>query len=218
MPINNLLIDFDHTLFNTPQIKYEWAATMEKCGIPTDVFWRTYPLARYGEGGKPSYNPRQHLELLKDRLNCPLEVALKKIDGVVLKAKDFLFSDARGFLNRMVSLNVPMTLILHGEKEYQKEKVEWSMIKDFFQQIHYSDEDRLRIVQNLNLNSDHKNFWISHSLEDMIKIKKNYPFITPVIKRRADIPVSHYRDTGLLNFSNFEEMQEYLTIIQATSY
>ncbi|MBI5732306.1 MAG: hypothetical protein HY982_03030 [Candidatus Magasanikbacteria bacterium] len=218
MPINNLLIDFDHTLFNTPQIKYEWAATMEECGVPSGVFWQTYPLARYGEGGKPSYNPRKHIELLVKYLNCPLEEALKKIESVVQRSKDFLFPDAKAFLNRMISINVPMILILHGEKEYQEAKVQGAEIIDYFERVYYSDKSRLQIVEELNLDPKYKIFWISHALEDMLRIKKHFPFINPVIRRRFDVSLVRYRGANFLNFSNFEEIQEYLTIVQATSY
>lgn len=218
MPINNLLIDFDHTLLNTPQIKYEWAAAMEKCGVPEQIFWRTYPLARYGETGKASYNPRRHIEFLKVNLSCTLEQATQSIEDVIKRTGEFLFPGAKTFLSRMMSLNVPMTLILHGEKEYQQEKVAYSGIADFFTGIHYSDKDRLQIVEDLKLDSSHKIFWLSHKLEDMVKVKQKYPFITPIIKRRTDVPLVHYRETGFLNFDSFDEMQDYLTIIQATSY
>ncbi|HPV70808.1 MAG TPA: HAD hydrolase-like protein [Candidatus Magasanikbacteria bacterium] len=218
MPINNLLIDFDHTLLNTPQVKYEWAAAMEKCGVPEQVFWRTYPLARYGETGKASYNPRRHVDFLKVNLSCSLDEAMQEIEKVIKKTGDFLYPGAKTFLSRMMSLNVPMTLVLHGEKEYQQEKVVNSGIADFFSQIYFSDKDRLEIVKELKLDSSHKIFWLSHKLEDLVKVKKAYPFITPIIKRRADVPLVHYRETGFLNFENFEEMQDYLTIIQATSY
>lgn len=218
MPISNLLIDFDHTLFNTAQIKYEWAATMEKCGVPQQIFWRTYPLARFGEGGRASYNPRKHVEFLKVNLNCSVEEALNKINEVGQRAGDFLFPDAKKFLSRMLSLNVPMTLILHGEKDYQKEKVEHCGISDYFSRIHYSDNDRVQIAEELKLDPSQKIYWLSHKLEEMVKVNKAYPFITPIIKRRSDVPLSHYRETGFLNFENFDEMQDYLTIIQATSY
>ena len=65
---------------------------------------------------------------------------------------------------------------------------------------------------------DQKIYWISHNLEDMIRVKKAHPFVTPIIKRRSDVPLGHYRNVGFLNFDNFVEMQEYLTIIHATSY
>lgn len=218
MPINNLLVDFDHTIFNTSQIKYEWANIMEQCGVPKEIFWRTYPLARYGEGGRPVYNPRVHAGLLKEYFKCPPEQALEKIAEVNKRSRDFLFPDAVPFLNRMVSLNVPMTLILHGEKEYQKEKVEGSLIADFFKKIHFSDKNRLQIIDELQLTRADKTYWVSHNLSDMVKVKQAYPFISPIIKRRADVPLIHYRETSFLNFDNFNEMQDYLTIIHATSY
>jgi len=218
MPINNLLIDFDHTLLNTPQIKYEWAAALEKCGVPEQIFWRTYPLARYGETGKASYNPRKHVEFLKVNLNVPIEQAMQEIENVIKRTGEFLFPGAKTFLSRMMSLNVPMTLVVHGEKEYQQEKLENSGIADYFSVIHYSDKDRLEIVKDLKVDASQKVFWLSHKLEDMVKVKKTYPFITPIIKRRSDVPLVHYRETGFLNFDNFDEMQDYLTIIQATSY
>lgn len=218
MPISNLLIDFDHTIFNTSQIKYEWADIMERCGVPKDIFWRTYPLARYGEGGRPVYNPKIHVELLKDYLKCPKEEAIQKIVEVNKRAREFLFLDAITFLNRMLSLGVPMTLILHGEKDYQKEKVEGARVADFFKKVHYSDKNRLQIVEELQLPRDGKIYWISHNLSDMVKVKQNFSFINPIIKRRADIPLTHYRETSFLNFDNFQDMQDYLTIVHATSY
>ncbi len=218
MPISNLLIDFDHTIFNSSQIKYEWANTLEQCGVPKDIFWRTYPLARYGEEGRPVYNPKVHVELLKDYLIVTKEEALQRIEEVNRRSREFLFADAVPFLNRMLSLNVPMTLILHGEKEYQKDKVEGSAIADFFKRVHYSDKSRQQIINELEIDPNQKTFWISHNLSDMVKVKEKYPFINPVIKRRADIPLVHYRETGFLNFENFNDMQDYLTIIHATSY
>jgi len=218
MPINNLLIDFDHTIFNSSQIKYEWAGIFEKCGVAKEAFWRTYPLARYGEGGRPVYSPRVHAELLKDLFTRGKEEVLEMINAVKKRGADFLFPDVKKFLSRMVSLNVSMTLILHGEKEYQKEKAESTGIIDYFAKLHYSDSPRYKMVEELKLNPQDKIFWISHNLNDMVEVKKRHPFIILIIKRSDDIPIIHYRETGFLNFNNFEEMQEYLTIVQATSY
>jgi len=218
MPINNIIIDFDHTLFNASQIKYEWASIMEQCGVPTQIFWSTYPQARYGEVGQPRYNPEKHVELLNGYLTCPPTTAIQKIKGAMNRARDFLFPDALGFLDRMVSLNVPLTLILHGEKNYQQEKLEGTRIKDYFTCVHFSDKDRPAMVPDLNFSPEQKIFWISHHQGQMAQVKEKYPFIHPIIKRRADVPLSYYRNLTFLNFNNFVDMQEYLTIIHATSY
>lgn len=218
MPINRILIDFDHTLFNTAQIKYEWAAAMEKCGVPNQVFWRTYPQARYDEAGRPCYNPRRHLALLKDYIQCPMAEVENLINEIEGRGKEFLFLDAPAFLNRMVSLNVPLTLILHGEPQYQQDKIKNTGIVDYFTKIHYTDKNRLQIIEDLKIQPSEKTFWISHNLGDMVKVKEKFAHINPIIKRRSDVPMSHYRQIGFLNFDNFKEMQDYLTIIHATSY
>lgn len=212
------MVDFDKTVFNSSQIKYEWANAMEKAGVPKDVFWRTYSLARYGEEGRPSYNPKLHVEFLKDFLAISKEDAVARIDDVNKRARDFLYADTINFLQRMMSLNVPMTLISHGEAQHQKDKVEGTKISDFFRRVHYSDNERIDIVEELKINPADRVYWISHNLGDMVKVKEKYPFINPIVKRRNDIPMVHYRDTGFLNFENFSEMQDYLTIIHATSY
>lgn len=218
MPINNLLIDFDHTLFNTAQIKYEWASIMEKCGVPNQIFWRTYPQARYDDLGRPCYNPKNHVRLLKDYLRCPPEEIFHQIEETEKRGHEFLFPGALNFLNRMVSLNVPMTLILHGDNEYEREKIKDTGIIDFFNKVHYTDRNRQQIVEDLKITPQEKTYWISHSLGDMVRVKEQFPHINPIIKRRSEVPLSHYRQIGFLNFDAFPEMQEYLTIIHATSY
>jgi FMN phosphatase YigB (HAD superfamily) len=218
MPISNILIEFDHTLFNTSQIKYEWATLMEKNGVPMDVFWQTYSQAHYDEAGRPSYNPKKHVEIVKDYLKAEPDEVVRQMEEVKTRGKDFLFPDAENFLNRMVSINAPLTLILRGEPEYQKEKAESAGVMDYFNKVHLSNKNRLEMVEELNLKPEEKTFWISHDLADMTKVKEKYPFIVPVVKRRPDIRIGHYRQVNLLNFDNFKEIQDYLTVVHATSY
>ena len=220
MPIDSLIIEFDRTIYDTNQLKNSLANALTPFGLTPVDFWRTYPQARVRskETQRPYYGLTQHVDLLTDYLNCSPETALKQLDEVLINGRRFLFPDALDFLNRMVSLNVKMTLISYGVPEFIRKKVSGAGVEPFFNEIFYTEEPRLSTVQKLLRGDESRIFLISDKVNEMKELSVRLPQIVPILKRRPEIPLLTYRETALLNFDNLRAIQDYLTIIHAMSY
>lgn len=220
MPIDSLIIEFDRTIYDTNQLKHSLANALTAYGVTPADFWRTYPQARVKSGAaeRPYYGLNQHVELLTDCLSCAPEIALKQLLEVLSNGRRFLFPDTLDFLNRMVSLNVKMTLVSYGVPEFVRKKVSGAGVEPFFTSIFYTEGKRQEAVGKILQGGESRVFIISDKINEMKEVAENFPQMVPILKRRPEIPLLTYRETGLLNFDNLRAIQDYLTIIHAMSY
>lgn len=219
MPISRIIIDFDHTLFDPAPLKRELSAALEPHGVPQDLFWRTYRECYFRMGGG-DYNPHDHVQMLKDALTCTIDAAMGKLNLALSRSGQYLFPDARMFLDRLVALNIPAVLYARGDPGFEWVKVNATGIEPYFTKIVTSTKKRWDSATEV-LNGEgtgRRIFWVSHKLEEMGEVKKRYPHITPILKRRSELPLERYRTAGMLNFVTLKEIMEYLTIFHATSY
>lgn len=220
MPIDSLIIEFDRTIYDTAQFKNALANALTPFGVSPAVFWSTYPQARarIDANHRAYYHPNRHVDILKEFLTCDTETAEQQLDQVIGNGHRFLFPDTLDFLNRMVSLNVKMVLVSYGVTEFGRRKVIASGVEPFMSDIIYTQEKRPEVVARILKGDEQKIFLISDKLHEMKEVAKNFPLVVPILKRRPEIPLLTYRETGLLNFDNLKAIQEYLTIIHAMSY
>ena len=220
MPIDSLIIEFDRTIYDTTALKNALANSLNVFGVTPSDFWQTYPQARVrrDQDYRPYYHPNRHMEILKERLTCAPEEALQQIEEVINNGRRFLFSDTLDFLNRMVSLNIKMTLVSYGIPEFVRKKVAATGVEPFFTEIMYTEGKRIGAVNQILKGDEKRVFLISDKLHEMKVVAKYLPQVVPLLKRRPEIPLLTYRETGLLNFDNLKDIQDYLTIIHAMSY
>lgn len=221
MPIDHIIVDFDHTLYDTAPLKRELSLALEAHGVSQDLFWQTYRECYLrGNQGDYNYNLDDHLEKMRGSLTCSPEEAKEKVLRVLNASGQYLDIDARPFLDRLVALNIPSTLFARGDKGFEAIKVRATGIEPYFLRVISNPKRRVEAAVELlqGFEDAKKVFWISHKFEEMEEVKKLYPYITPILKRRAEISLERYRGAGMLNFTTLKEIMEYLTIYHATSY
>ena len=218
MPVNQLILEFDHTLFDNVRFKKELSRSLENLGVSIENFWQTYPQARSTEDGTATYKLERHIELLQLYTKTPKEEMLESMQRVLENSSAYLYSDTIEFLNRMLSLNINMTLLSFGSPDFQQAKVKASGVEWFFKDIHFTDQKRTDTLYSLFGAVQPRMFFLTSKLEEIGNVISLFPHVTPIIKRRSDIPLLTYRDAGHLNFEHLREVRDYLTIVHATSF
>lgn len=218
MPVNQLVLEFDHTLFDTSQFKKDLSGSLESLGVNTELFWQTYPKARNTGDGKAMYRLERHIELLQPFTNRSQEEMLDVMRRVLANSHKYLYPDTLDFLNRMLSLNINLTLLSFGNPEFQRAKVQASGIEWFFKDVHFTDLKRTDILYSLFGTVQPRMFFLTSKLEEVNSISSSFPHVIPVIKRRTEVPLLTYRNAGYLNFEHLKEVRDYLTIVHATSF
>lgn len=218
MPVNQLILEFDHTLFDNIRFKKELSGSLNNLGVNSEIFWQTYPRARNTEDGTATYRLERHIELLQSYTNRSKEEMLDVMQRVLENSNSYLYSDTLDFLNRMLSLNINMTLLSFGNPDFQQEKVKASGVEWFFKDIHFTDQKRTDTLYSLFGAVQPRMFFLTSKLEEIGNVVSLFPHVIPIIKRRNDIPLLTYRDAGHLNFEHLREVRDYLTIVHATSF
>lgn len=218
MAIERIIIDFDHTLFDTDALKRDLAGALGEFGIKSDLFWETYPKALQFVSGEMGYNTIKHLEILQKSVSFDSSAAKKKLDEVINNSKNYLFPDTLNFLSRMVGLNVPLILLSRGERAFQNAKIRAAGIDRYFREIHLTSEKKVSILPQL-IKGDAKHiFFINDHLEETREVMSAFKEIKPVLLRRKDFSPEDYVHVGMLNFETLEEIKDYLTVYHASTY
>lgn len=133
-----IILDFDHTLFDTPRLKETIQRIFINHGVTEDNFLRTFEESR-GQGR--DWKPERQFEILKN-LGIPSVDGIRQESYGVMKGSNlFLYEDTIPFLSRIYR-NHPLVLLTYGEDSFQKMKLDGcpDAIKYF---------DKIVITQNL---------------------------------------------------------------------
>ncbi len=215
--IGRIILDFDNTLFDTDAFKRALSGALVELGVTREMFWQLYPRVLDHGGERLGYSPDRHAKLLHELLPDidPYQASVL-LDRVVDRAADFLFPDAREFLSRMISLNVPLMLLSRGDEWFQRRKIAASGLDRFVHEIHTGPEAKVKIITTFPDVSG-KTVLVNDHLEETREILKIRPTWMPVLKRRLDIPPEKYLSVGMLNFRTLTEIRDYLTVFHATN-
>ncbi len=219
MPIDAIIIDFDHTLFNTEAFKHDLAGALAPFGVTAAQYAETYPSALQVRHGEFGYRPEAHVEILaragvvSDRAG-----ATKVLEEVVTNSQRYLYPDTKDFLSRLVGLNVKLILASRGDREFQMKKITSSGVDRFFHAVHTTPALKVALFPHILPANARRAFLIDDSVEEIRAVLERYPEVIPILKRRPDLPPEYFRDVGMMNFGTLTEMKDYLTIVHATSY
>lgn len=219
MPIDAVIIDFDHTLFNTEAFKQDLAAALIPFGVTPAQYRETYPQALQVRHGEFGYRPEAHVEILaRAGLVTDKAAATRALEEVVTNSQRYIYPDTKDFLSRLVGLNVKLILASRGDREFQMRKITSSGVDRFFHAVHTTPQLKVALFPHLLPQGAKRIYLIDDSVEELRAVFERYPEIVPILKRRPDLPPEYFRDVGMMNFTTLTEMKEYLTIVHATSY
>ena len=192
-------IDFDNTLFNTEKFYGDLIKIVSDYNITEEKIndcYQKYCLNEF-------FNPLKIINKLiekhkfKNDIEKHLEIFLKDISV-------YLYDDSINFLEYLNSKNYEVNLLTYGDFDYQKEKIEKSFIKDYFNKIIITS------IEKPNLDLDYKNAIFVDDNEYQLKglIKKDAKVIR--IRRNGN----KHSINDIKNVLEFENFNEYLKSIK----
>lgn len=174
------IFDFDDTLFDNTQLKKDIFNILKSFSVPEKVILESYKNARN------SYNFISHLEEIKKIHNIILEEVPILENLNKLSFSDYVFPETQEIL-RELSKKHKLILLSFGEEHLQKKKIEESNLANNFNQIHVTQENKVHILKQLELDSDI--FFLNDKIYENELVKKEFPHFK-VILISKDYPVS----------------------------
>lgn len=127
-----IILDFDHTLFDTPRLKRAIEDVFLKHGISHDLFFETMEESK-GEGR--DWKPERQFKILKSRELANIDVIEDQFQKVLQDSRIFLYEDTLPFLEKASKGN-SLALLTYGEDSFQRMKLEGcSGVTTYFEKI-----------------------------------------------------------------------------------
>lgn len=217
--IDRLIIDFDHTLFDSNALKRELVRVFGAVGVPEKEFWATYREARNPRENAVGYSPERHIAAIASLLPAvPRAKLYTAVEELVSRTKEFLFPDALDFLTRMVALAVPTVIYSRGDRSFQMSKITACGVDRIVSDIHVTTAPKaVGGLKALIRETDKLVYLINDLIDETVDVCVNFPSVTPILIRRPEIPLSVYANLRMLNFGTLTEVKDYLTVVHATN-
>lgn len=197
------IIDFDDTLMDTQAYKEERMTALEKMGIARAQYLQIYKEVYY------SYNHENHAAALA-RLGFDRGKVLRALDGCLKNVGQYLFQDAKIFLEFLQSRRQPIILLSFGVKEIQEFKLRATGLDGFFDKVYTTVRPKEEIMREI-LNGNARQAWfINDKVAESVKIKKLFPNLIVVLKHCRAYPEGDYKNCGLPYFDTLMEIKEYI--------
>lgn len=177
-----IILDFDHTLFDTPRLKRAIESVFLKHGVSHELFLETMEESR---GGKRDWKPDRQFAILESR-------GVPNIDGIrddFAKALQgshiFLYEDTLPFLEK-ISKDNSLALLTYGEDSFQSMKLEGcsSAIKYFGKVV--ITENIYKDKEANDLSQGAKSLFVDDNPIALSATKKYAPHIVTVRIKRGE--------------------------------
>ncbi|MFA6525514.1 MAG: hypothetical protein WCT33_04590 [Patescibacteria group bacterium] len=179
-----IVLDFDHTLFDTEKFKQALQDRLAMFGVTGDQFNSNYRIVKERSG---YYNYREHLKLLAQAEELDENDLLLSFNEIVNSANEFLFPDTLDFLKALKLIpKSELYLLTFGQDEFQQAKVEASSIKLYFREVIDTIESKLLYFdQNNEMQSA---IFLDNRGKTIDQIKTKYPNISAIWIKRENTP------------------------------
>lgn len=176
----NLILDFDHTLFNAQEFKQALRDRFSLFGISSDRFDNSYLAIKEKLG---FYDYRKHIESLAQQKDLDANDLLINFQEVVDNSKEFLYPDAVSFLKTVKKIpDLSIYLYTFGQDEFQKAKIDASGIKEYFNKIVDTTDSKVDLLEiNKHVSQD---VLINDRGREIDEIKARFPQAKTIWLRR----------------------------------
>ncbi len=177
-----IILDFDHTLFDTPRLKRVVEGMFVKHGVSRELFLSTIEESK-GEGR--DWKPERQFTILKSRGVPSVDSIRDDFAKVLHESHVFLYEDTLPFLEK-VSRGNSLALLTYGEDSFQSVKLEGctSAVKYF---------EKVVITQNIykdkeanDLSGGAKSLFVDDNPTALSATKKYAPHIVTVRIKRGE--------------------------------
>jgi len=180
-----VILDFDHTLFNTEVFKRHLKNSFMKYGVSSERYDQTYEYIK--KKLKRPYDPALHVRLLEEEIT-DMNALMGEVNELVDSSASYLYDDVVRFLDE-VKDDCDLYLVSLGKKRFQKPKVDNCRINGFFSRIVFTEgqggikkeafkdlicenkDKRIAIIEDVPENID----YIKRGFPDIIAIKIERP-------------------------------------------
>ena len=187
-----VILDFDHTIFNTELFKKHLKMIFLRYNISSERYEQTYNYIR--KKLKRPYDPALHLRLLEGEIT-DIGSLMCEVNHLVANSKVYLYPDVISFLES-VKDECELFLVSLGVKRFQQPKIDNCMINGFFTKVILTEGDRglkkdvLRDI--INENRDKKIAIIEDVPDNIDLIKRGFANIVAI---KIERPGSKYAES-----------------------
>jgi hypothetical protein len=176
----NLILDFDHTLFDAEEFKQALRDRFSLFGISSDQFDTSYLSIKEELG---FYNYQEHMKNLAQQNDLDENDLLTSFQEIIDTAKEFLYSDTISFLHAVKKIpNSSIYLFTFGQDRFQTAKIEASGIKDYFNEIVDTTDSKVDLIEIGEKASD--TVLVNDRGSEIDEIKQKFPQARAVWLRR----------------------------------
>lgn len=175
-----VILDFDHTIFNTELFKRHLKKIFAQYGVSDERYVQTYNYIK--KKLKRSYDPALHLRLLEGEIQ-DIKSLMIDVNILVGNAKTYLYDDVISFLESIKD-ECELYLISLGTKRFQEAKINSCQINGFFSRIIVTEGDgsfmKDVLKDIINEQRDKKIAIIEDVPDNIDYIKRGFPYITAI--------------------------------------
>jgi hypothetical protein len=145
-----ILVDFDHTLFDTESFLAKAASLLSSYGVTAEEFNSTF-LSIINEKKEAVYTFERHIERLA--LGDNSERALRDLMGLLPETPRFLYADSVPFLQNLRKWRVRTELVTYAEFSIRSRQLEESGLADWLDAVHIisaSEEEKVDKIKELS--------------------------------------------------------------------
>lgn len=205
----NYYIDFDNTLYETAKLTEKMLSEVAH----TISNEKNLPYNEVLEKIKPQFNSTldnifSFAEKMAKSYDIDSKLCVNKVNEVIDNGEQFVFPDAKKFLKRIRKKGNKLILLTYVQdvnKEYQKQKINGSGIKDFFDDIIITSRYKF------NISINYKNgIFIDDDPRDLLGLYEKKPIKVIRIRKKSNKRSKlELNNDDIEEFESFDDIEEF---------
>ena len=190
-----IYLDFDRTLFDTNTFLDEIYKLINKYDISKNIFEESK--IKLKEKG---FNIYWILNEVKKKCHFDKEI-YDEINELMKNSFIFIYADVIDFLKKLKEKHYEIILLTKGNKEFQQRKIDYSKVKDYF------DDIIITLKHKGDLEIDYQAIFIDDCEKELLSIMKNNPKRLIYINRHNRKEIN---DSRIMTIYSLKELEEIL--------
>ena len=184
-----IFLDFDDTLFNTAAFISASRLLFVDLGISSEMYKDAWTEVKNMRGLESlSYDFEAHMKVLHEKKDFDDTTLKKRMeDFYKQRAKEYVFPDTLGFLQKMQEYGHHLYLISFKTGDFQDKKIAASGLARYFDVSAVGPEDKGNVIKQFFDESDRGNsYFIDDLLHQIESVKRTFPKIITIHMQRAE--------------------------------
>jgi len=181
-----IFIDFDDVIFNTKRFKADFEKIFFQFGITADIFRKNY--YNYSPNKElfsaKTYFLEKHLAMIRKCKVFNKPKLKKSIQAFLGDAQKYVFSDVEMFLQKFSPKE--LFLISHGDRNFQRKKIENTRLKKYFCVIKISSGQKSKDICPQIKKIKERKFFLDDRVHYLEEVKRCLPEIVTILIQRSE--------------------------------